>query len=41
MSYDLHGAWDLVTGHHAALYPRANETAAQRTLNVVRMAGVI
>ena len=35
MSYDLHGSWDPVTGHHAGLYPRAAESDAQKTLNVV------
>ena len=32
MAYDLHGGWESVTGHHAAL----TETGPGKTLNVVR-----
>ncbi|KAK9739156.1 Chitin binding Peritrophin-A domain [Popillia japonica] len=34
MTYDLHGAWESVTGHNAPLYPRSSETGTVRTLNV-------
>ena len=29
----MHGSWESSTGHHSALYPRANEAGEQRTLN--------
>jgi chitinase len=31
---DLHGTWEPFTGHHAALYARADETGDQALLNV-------
>ncbi|KAI4468375.1 chitinase [Holotrichia oblita] len=35
MTYDLHGAWDGVTGHNAPLYPSSKDvTVAARQLNV-------
>ncbi|KAI4468381.1 chitinase [Holotrichia oblita] len=35
MTYDLHGAWDGVTGHNAPLYPSSKDvTDAARQLNV-------
>ncbi|XP_076449216.1 chitinase-3-like protein 1 isoform X2 [Babylonia areolata] len=34
MSYDLHGSWDPVTGHQAALYAHPSETGPQSYLNV-------
>lgn len=34
MAYDLHGTWESFTGHHAALYARADETGDQALLNV-------
>ncbi|KAI4468382.1 chitinase [Holotrichia oblita] len=34
MTYDLHGAWETVTGHNAPLYPRSSESGTARTLNV-------
>ena len=36
MSYDLHGAWETVTGHNSPLYARSSETGDDRNLNVVR-----
>ena len=30
---DLHGSWESFTGHHSALYPRANENSEQKQLN--------
>ena len=35
MTYDLHGAWEPVTGHNSPLYARRWETGNDRTLNVV------
>ena len=35
MAYDLHGAWDKVTGHVAPLFPRSDETGDDLLLNVV------
>lgn len=37
MTYDMHGAWDPVTGHNAPLYPRASETGAAAAFSVVRI----
>lgn len=34
MSYDLHGSWEGVTGHHSALKPGPWETGNQTNLNV-------
>ncbi|CAL4062917.1 unnamed protein product, partial [Meganyctiphanes norvegica] len=34
MAYDYHGKWDGKTGHNAPLYPRDDETEAEKTLNV-------
>jgi len=34
MAYDYHGTWDGKTGHNAPLYPRDDEGAAERSLNV-------
>ncbi|PVD39534.1 hypothetical protein C0Q70_02168 [Pomacea canaliculata] len=34
MAYDLHGSWETVTGHHTALYRRADETGDDIYLNV-------
>ncbi|GFO03262.1 chitinase [Plakobranchus ocellatus] len=34
MSYDLHGAWDGVTGHNSPLYAGAHETGSTRLMNV-------
>ncbi|KAK9709298.1 Glycosyl hydrolases family 18 [Popillia japonica] len=34
MTYDMHGAWDPVTGHNAPLYPRASETGAAAAFSV-------
>jgi len=34
MSYDLHGAWEDVTGHVSPLYGRTGEIGNQTTLNV-------
>jgi len=33
MAYDLHGAWEKVTGHHAPLLPAESETGDARKLN--------
>ncbi|XP_071452321.1 chitinase-3-like protein 1 [Hetaerina americana] len=33
MTYDLHGAWDPVTGHNAPLYARSSETGFASYLN--------
>ena len=35
MSYDLHGAWDKVTGHNSPLYSHPSETGDSKYLNVV------
>lgn len=35
MAYDLHGAWEKVTGHNAPLYARKGETGNDLKLNVV------
>lgn len=35
MSYDLHGSWEVTTGHNSPLYPRSSEYGASRQLNVV------
>ena len=35
MTYDLHGAWENVTGINAPLNGRIDETGDQATLNVV------
>ena len=34
MTYDMHGSWEPFTGHNAPLYPRADENADQKTLNI-------
>lgn len=34
MSYDLHGAWENVTGHNSPLYGRSGESGGQEQLNV-------
>ncbi|KAK7501350.1 hypothetical protein BaRGS_00007475 [Batillaria attramentaria] len=34
MSYDLHGAWESVTGHNSPLYAHPSETGDKRYLNV-------
>ncbi|XP_064646402.1 chitotriosidase-1-like [Lineus longissimus] len=34
MAYDLHGAWEKFTGHHAALFPRKDEKGTHRYLNL-------
>ncbi|KAK7112091.1 chitinase-3-like protein 1 [Littorina saxatilis] len=34
MSYDLHGSWETVTGHHSGLYARSSETGVDRYLNI-------
>ena len=36
MAYDLHGGWEMFTGHNAPLYKRSDEPESQATLNVVR-----
>ena len=38
MAYDLHGQWETFTGMNAALTSRSGESAAQKQLNVVRIA---
>lgn len=35
MSYDLHGPWESVTGHHTALYPHSTDKVNNTHLNVV------
>lgn len=35
MAYDLHGAWEKITGHNAPLYQRKGETGNELKLNVV------
>lgn len=35
MSYDIHGAWESVTGHNSPLFSRTGETGSQLTMNVV------
>ena len=35
MSYDLHGSWEQVTGHHSGLYARTDESGSQTFLNTV------
>ena len=35
MSYDFHGSWDSVTGHHAPLYQSAADAGSDAYLNVV------
>jgi len=34
MSYDIHGAFDKVTGHNSPIYPRSGETGDERNFNV-------
>lgn len=34
MTYDLHGSWESVTGHHSPLYEHGNEAGEQSILNV-------
>ena len=34
MTYDMHGAWDAVSGHQTALYPNASNPDATDTLTV-------
>jgi len=34
MAYDMHGSWERQVGIHTALYPRKEETGAQRDQNV-------
>ncbi|KAF7209278.1 acidic mammalian chitinase isoform X1 [Nothobranchius furzeri] len=33
MTYDFHGSWENVTGHHSPLYKQLSETGAQADLN--------
>ena len=35
MTYDLHGAWENVTGHNSPLYSHPSETGDSKYLNVV------
>ena len=37
MAYDLHGSWDMVTGHPSGLYPNSLDTGNECYLNVVSM----
>jgi len=41
MAYDLHGAWEKVTGHNAPLYPRKGESGNDLKLNVVSILGYL
>jgi len=41
MAYDLHGAWEKVTGHNAPLYPRKDESGNDLKLNVVSILGYL
>uniref|UniRef100_K1PN75 Chitotriosidase-1 n=1 Tax=Magallana gigas TaxID=29159 RepID=K1PN75_MAGGI len=34
MSYDLHGSWEVTTGHHSALYGRSGEVGTAASMNV-------
>lgn len=40
MTYDFHGNWEGVTGHHSPLYKRAQETGDNVYLNTVSPAEV-
>lgn len=35
MTYDLHGSWEKVTGHHTAMYPNPRDPPSDQHLNVV------
>ena len=35
MSYDFHGSWETVTGHHSGLYAHSGESEPQSLLNTV------
>ncbi|KAL0278401.1 UNVERIFIED_CONTAM: hypothetical protein PYX00_000231 [Menopon gallinae] len=34
MTYDLHGSWEKITGHHTALYPHPKDLPVDKHLNV-------
>ncbi|KAJ8319369.1 hypothetical protein KUTeg_004460 [Tegillarca granosa] len=34
MTYNFHGTWDRMTGHHSPLYARQDESNFQQTLNM-------
>lgn len=41
LTFDFHGPWESVTGHHSPLFQRAQETGNQTYLNTVSTASYI